>query len=538
MIGRKTMLGLANVAVGMLLGLAAQRVIALYWGPDYSGQVTFALGAVGLLFFLADMGMGYAHIKRVSEGRDPGDCFATFAVFKAVATLGFVLLVISILWLYTSVLGRTIEDTTIPVIGVVLLYYVFKSVQEVAQASFEARVEAARFQLTALVDTTVRVVATLAFGFVLAAVLHESGPLHGVVAADHPFWSWVRENPAEVLAGTQFLGAFIAATIAVWMLFRVFDWGRFRWDLLKDYWTFALPLFLVTAVSAISSNIDSTALGLFMGSVEAGIFGRVRAIAAVLSAVAPALGAVFFPTVSALAARGEKAEIERHMNLAVRYLSMLLLPPVLFTVFFADEIIILILTEKFLPGALPMGVLALYYYITAIAAPHAHLIGGVGRPGILARIGVTTAVSVVVLDILLVPEDIKSLGIRLPGLGMLGAAIGTLASGVIYYVLARMATRDVVGYHEDGHKLRHLVAALGMVGALLLFQQFVMPLDRWFHLPVYMALGAVTYLAMLLLVREFTRKDLAYLQQVVHPIEMLRYVRDELRHRKEPRNPR
>ena len=537
MIGRKTMLGLANVAVGMLLGLAAQRVIALYWGAEYSGQVTFALGAVGLLFFLADMGMGYAHIKRVSEGRDPGDCFATFAVFKAVATLGFMLLVIGLLWLYTVVLGRTIEDTTLPIIGVVLLYYMFKAVQEVAQASFEARVEAARSQLTSLVDTTVRVVATLVFGFGLAAVLHESGPLHGVVDPEHPFWSWVRENPAEVLAGTQLLGTVVASAFGIWMLFRVFDWGRFRWDLLKDYWTFALPLFLVTAVASITANIDATALGLFMGATEAGIFGRVRVIAGVLSAVAPALGGVFFPTVSALAARGDTGEIERHMNLAVRYLSMLLLPPVLFTIFFADELILLILSAEFLPGALPMGALAAYYYIMAVAAPHAHLIGGVGKPRILAQLGITTAVTVVVLDVLLVPNDIKSLGIRLPGLGMLGAALGTLASGIIYYVMARRATRQIAGYHEQGHKLRHLVAALVMVGALLLVQQFVMPLDRWFHLPVYAVAGALVYLGVLLVMREFTRTDLGYLRQVVHPIEMLRYIRDELRHRK-PRNPR
>ena len=528
--GRKTSLALANIAVGTVLGLVAQKLIALYWGADYSGQFGGALSLVGLAFFVTDMGMGYAHVKRVSEGRNPGDCFATFAVFKIAATAAFVVIVAGGFWAYTAFVG-TLEDTTLTTITLVVIFYVAKSLQEIGQSSFEARLETAKFQAAHFAETFVRVVSTVFLAFVVAAALHGTGPFVGMIDDDNPFISWVRSDPAAALALAQVLGGIAAAVVSLVMLHRIFEEGSFSWELLRDYWSFALPLFLTSAIGVITQNIDGSFLILFLDDAQTGIFTRVRAIVLVVAGVAPVVGTLLFPTISRLAARGEHDAIPRHMDRAIRYLSMLLAPMILFTIFFASGIIHLILADEFLPGARTMGYLAAYVYVMSVAAPHANLLMGLGHPRYMARVGILTAVCVVVLDLLLVPNDIKSLGIRLAGLGIEGAALGTLASGVVYWALVAYGSYKFSGYRQRARLGRHVVAGLVMVGGLTLLSRFV-PLAHWYDFLLYMAVGGVLNVIALLAVAELTKEDWLFLRESVHPIEMMRYVRSELFHRR------
>lgn len=532
MMGRKASLAMGNIVIGVVLGLLAQKLVALYFGDHYFGQVTFAVGFIGIAFFVTDLGMGQAHIKRVSEGRHAGDCFATFAVFKVVATAFFIVMVTGGLWMYVGLLGRTIEDTTLSVIVLVLFYYIAKSVQEIGQASFEARMEMARLQVTSLVDTLVRVGLTIVAAFVVAALLHDSGPLREVLDRDTPLMQWVLQDPASALAFAIFMGGLAAAVSALVMFLRIRERGRFRWDVLRDYATFAIPLFLTSTIGVISQQIDATALGLFLSSSDAGVFGGVRRIVFVLAAIAPALGGLLFATFSGLAARGDREQIQRHMDQSIRYLSLLILPATAFTIAFAEDVIRLTLSDAFVRGATTMGALALYMYVMTIATPHAQLVMGMGKPRILARIGVITALIVIVLDILLIPDDIKSLGIPLAGLGILGAALGTLASGLVYYLLLMRATRDIAGYRQRANIWKHALASAAMVGVLWLIDRSVMPLVQWHHFLAYAAIGAVAYALALILLRELTMQDVRFLQQSIHPLEMLRYIRDELRARR------
>ena len=531
MIGRKTTLALANLALGTVLGLVAYKLIALYYGDHFLGQMTYAVGLLGLFYFVTDLGMGQAHVKRVSEGRDPGDCFATFAVFKLTATLVFLALVVGGLAVFVGVLGKPIQSTTLPIIGIVLFYYAAKSMQEIAMASFEARLETARLQVTNLTDTLVRVALVVLGASVVAALFHNSGPLEGRIDETGPLASWVRADPGAALAAATAAGALVAAVVALTMLRRVLEWGRFRWDLLKDYFTFALPLFLTSASMVIAANIDSAALGFFLNADDVGVFSAVRAIVLVLGGIAPALGTLLFPTISGLAARGDVAQIQRHMDQGIRYLSMLLVPIVVFTAFFAADVIRLVLADPFVRGATVMGILAFYILVGALAVPHATLIMGLGKPSLLALIGGTSTALILVLDIALIPDDI--LGVPLAGMGIEGAALGTLAAGLVYYGSARLATRRLIGYRERGHIWRHLAAAVAMALALVATDRWLLPLVHWYHFLLYAGAGLALYLLALVAMREFTRADLDFVRRSVHPLDMLRYVRDELRQTRE-----
>lgn len=529
MIGRKTALIVANIVVGSVLGFLATKVMALYFGNEASGQYGYALGLLGTLFFITDLGMGQAHIKRVSEGRDPGDCFATFAVFKVVATLAFVLLALAGLFVYMVVLGKPLEDFTPAIFFVLLLYYCGKALQDIGQSSFDARQEAARSQLTILVDTSVRVLLILVGGAIVAALLGHAGPLAGRVDPSHPLLAWIAANRGLALAVATAAGALAAASVSLFMLFRALERGRFRWDLLKDYSTFAFPLFITTTISIIAVNVDSTVLGFFLGQADVGLFLLVKKAPQVLTTLGFAVGTLLLPQFSAMAAAGaSREELHALLDRALRYTSIVMVPIVAFLVAFAGPIINIALSANQLQGVWALRILGVWVLFTAFAALHSLLLLGVGRPGTAARLAVVGSVTLIVLDLVLIPKDIRSIGLPLGGLGVVGASIATLVSAIVWWGGLKWANRRELGYREKSRVWRHVVAAAIMTGALLAIDRWVHPLVRFYDVVIYGAVGAAIYLGALLLVRDFHREDVAFLKSVAHPGEMVRYIRGEL----------
>lgn len=532
MMGRRGILSMGNMVLGAMLGLVANYLIGQFFGPAYSGQVDFALGVVGIFFLVTDLGMGQAHVKRVSEGRDPGDCFATYAVFKAASMVVFTVLVVGGILVYGVILGKPFETTTIPILLIALVYYVSKGLQEVAQSTFEARLETARSQLGHFTDTFVRVALTaLGAGLVLALV-HRSGPLVRMVDPTMQPFAWMAQNPGALLAMATAGGGIAAAAVSITLMLRTLERGRFRWDLLKDYATFALPLFLTSAVGMISAHVDSTALGFFLNESETGIFGRVRRLPLFLGGIGLAVSILLFPSLSGMAARGDRTGIQRMMDKALRYLSLLLVPLVIFLVLFATPIIRIAVGDLFVGGAAAMSYLALYTLFITLAIPHSNLLLGMGHSRVVALLGGITAILVIGLDLLLIPTDIRSLGIPLAGLGIEGAALGTLASGLFWYASLRYTTWRVVGYRERGHVYKHLLAGLAMALVLAFVDSQVVAFTRFYHAILFGLLGGLVYLAALLALRELTREDWAYVRESIHPIRMLKYVVGELRHRR------
>lgn len=529
MIGRKATLTLLNMFVGSVLGFAATKLIALYFTTEEVGQFGYALGLLGLAFFVTDFGMGQAHVKRVSEGRDPGDCFATFAVFKAAATGVFALMVLGGMFVYLVILHKPLEDTNLTIVLVVLVYYIAKGLQDIGQSSFDARLETARSQLATFTDTSVRVGLTAVGALLVAALARGSGPLLTAVDPTNPAFRWMAQNPGAVLAVATAAGGVAAAALALSMLARNHERGRFRWDLLRDYATFAFPLFVTTSIGIISSNVDSVTLGFFGSAGDVGLFTNVKKLPVVLVGIGTAVTVLLFPALSSLAAQGDRAAMARTTNQALRYLGMLVVPMVVFTVVFAPQLIHLGLSDQYISGTTTLQVLAVYVLFIILAGPHGSLVLGIGRSADVAKVSFATAAALITLDLVLIPDDIKSLGIRLAGLHVLGAAIATLVSGLVFYAGLRYLSYRRAQYRQRSDLPRQLLAALIMVGALMALDRWALPLARGYELFAFVVFGAAVYLGALVALRGFNAEDWELVRASVHPMEMVRYVRGELR---------
>lgn len=528
-IARRSVLPIANVAIGALLGLLALKAITVYMSKEAYGELEGAIAVLGIVYLFADLSMSEAHIKRVSEGVSVGDCFATFAVFRIASSILFVLASAGALFVYTVVLGRTLEDISTWAILFAMLYYVGKSAMSIGQSTFDAQLEQARSQLVSFVETLVRVVLTVAVAFAFAALVNRSGPLVGRIAGDSPFARFIATEPAAALAAAWAIAAIVATFVSFYYLVKSRVRGRFRWDILRSYFAFALPLFLPQALTIIAVFIDRTVLTFFGTDVDTADFSAPRRIVTVLEGVSMAVGLLLFPALSAMLARGERENAERTMDKSLRYLSILMMPIAAFLLVFPEPIILIGLGAAYLSSATTLAVLAIATMFITLQRPHVHLLLGEGRSGMAARIGFVASIANIVLVFWLVPDDIKSLGLDLPGLKALGAAISLAVSSALGYVLFLVATKRVSRYWPRVAFWKHVVASAVMVGVLWAIDTFT-PLHpgRWFTLPIFIALGMLVYAAALVAVRELTRADVHMLRDTLHPGEMGRYLRKEL----------
>lgn len=67
MLAQKLILGYDSKIVIQFIQIAAGILVAIIAGPTVLGAVAFGLAFVSMFEFLADLGIGTAHIKLISE---------------------------------------------------------------------------------------------------------------------------------------------------------------------------------------------------------------------------------------------------------------------------------------------------------------------------------------------------------------------------------------------------------------------------------------------------------------------------------------
>jgi hypothetical protein len=173
-------------------------------------------------------------------------------------------------------------------------------------------------------------------------------------------------------------------------------------------------------------------------------------------------------------------------------------------------------------------VLPFFVILEALSQPYMYQAIGMNKPK-LARNRILIILSLTVFfDLLLIPSNIKSLNLKLFGLGALGASIATVigyAAGLIY---CRYAAWKLAKNPFNPRILLHLLAAC-IMGFILYELMNFSPIQRWYVLLGYSILGLGIYLFILFLLKEFTRKDLNFVLDLLSIKKMISYVWSEVR---------
>ena len=280
-------------------------------------------------------------------------------------------------------------------------------------------------------------------------------------------------------------------------------------------------------MGAISLNVDKVMLGYFWTFKEVGYYFSVQRITLLLLAIPTAVGTLLFLTISEYHAREDLKGIKEVTHSAERYISMVTIPLITFVIIFPEPIINIVLSSAFLPAASTLAMLAIYVFILSLTRPYSSLIIGINRPDIAAKIGVGMCIVNIGLNYLFIPEWglLSPLGIN----GPVGAATATALSQLVGFIGLRVAAMRLTGIKlMQTNTPRHIVAGVVM-GIGLYYLNSLVPLVRWYHLIGFALVGIAVYAGVLVIIREFKKRDLKFFLDLAHPVGMFEYIESELR---------
>jgi len=530
MIARKSFLMVISQFFTRFLGWIGLVMLAKLWGdfaPEALGIIGFAMAFLALFNFIADLGFGQAHVKRISEGKDLGSCIGTYATIKILITGLMVATVLSAIFIWKYVLNEGFYDaTTESVLFIILFYYIIFDLQLIAINTFRARREIAKREITCSFEGIVKII--LVILVVLAGVnMVGISPVVEWPSFLQPLQQFIANHAVGSLAATYVFGIAASFLVGMWFL-RKYPLKRPNWELFKSYFSFAFPIMLFSSISLISFNIDKIMIGYFWTSIEVGYYFTMQQLVLILMILHIAVGTVLFPTLSEYHSNKNFEKINQTTQLAERYVSMIMIPPIVVIIVFVYPVINIMLNDSFLPAASVLVILSVYTFLFGLRMPYGSLISGINRPGVAAKIAAVICVTNIVLNYLFIPKSglLSSFGISGPN----GAAIATVLSCLVGFFGMRIAAKRLTGIKIlQSHTPRHIIAGLVMGGMLYYVSKLFVPYVHWYHLLGFAGLGLAIYLGVLFVLKEFKRQDLNFFLDMLHPKEMLKYIKSELK---------
>lgn len=501
MIARKSTLIIITQLLNGLLGYIGLKFIALYMEPWEYGVIGFAFGFVALFSILGTLGFDAAHIKRVSEGKDLEKCIATFAATKIALAGLMASVVIGSMAIWKYVLGRGFEtpfhETAV---YIMLAYFILLIFTQTMVSTFNARKEIAKSQLPLFAYTFTRVVATIVvayYGF-------------GVLA----------------LAYTYLFGEIFQFALA-FLFFRGYSVGRPSLEYFKDYTKFALPMAIVSTAYIIMTNIDKVFIQLFWGAAQVGEYFAVFNLSSFVILFVAAVGMLLFPTISEYHAQNNTEAVKNLVLKSERYLSMIVFPITVIMVVLAEPIIHILLSDKYMPALPVLRILPFFVLIATLARPYTTQLTGMNRPNFNRNTVLLMMIVNVSLNLVLIPREIKSVGITLAGLGAQGAAIATVIAYIAGLIYIRVVAWKITGIKGNLRIILHATAA-AVMGLILSYASRIIFIGRWYELLAIAASGFAIYFALLFVMREFTKEDFDFFIDTLNIKKMCQYMKEEI----------
>lgn len=503
MIARKSALVIAvNFLAGVLNYISLYLIARYYSLPKFAlGLLNFTIGFVALFNVISDLGFPQAHIKRVSEGKDMATCNATFFIIRLFLVFLMSLAIFSSILVWKYVMGRGFESPLQEkAVYVMLCYYILLALARNFITTYRAKMEIALAQFPIFIEAFVRTFAIAYF----------------VMFKYHALW----------IVYTYVIGGF-AMFLSSYFFFKE-PIGKPSKEYFFSYLKFAIPVSLVSVSLVVMTNLDKVLIQLFWSYDEGADYFSIFRLTRFINNITAAFGMLLLPTMSAMYVRNKMEEMKNITIMAERYISMVLMPVVFLLIFLAQPTVYILLTKKFYTAIPILQIMPLFALFDALERPYQTKLLGMDLPN-FARNRMLIMLSLnLILNLLLIPRNIKSLGISLFGLAGVGAAIATVVayfSGLIY---TRLIIYKMSKIGLNVSVIKHFFAAI-IMGFIVRYMNKYYIVRRWYDLLFLFILGLAIYLAILIALKEFKKRDFYLFIDTLNPKKMFSYISLEIK---------
>ncbi len=415
------------------------------------------LAYLSIINLVTDGGFGEAAIKRISEGEEQNEFFSAFAVLR----LLFVALVVFVLIVFRSYFAD-LKDAEI------LMWLLLALVVSLLYGTISGGMQGCGkigIQSTGLfINNFSRIIVQVVFVFL------------GFGFAG--------------LAGGFIAGLLVGSVVQL----RFFDLRivPFGWRHLKSLSTFSLWIFLISSGMIVFSTADTIMIGYYLNNAEVGVYRIVLQFTSLAAFTNIALRATLYPRVSHWSKKKDTVLVEESLTRAFTYSLVLAIPMLMGGSLIGDKLLYYLYGAGYGRGYLTMIMLLIVQIVNIFFFLSSTYLTSMGHLKNLFKITVTSVVANIVLNAALIPL-----------LGIIGAAIATLATMGLNAILALQVLSKIITIRVDSGSLMNILKASLAMSVFVGGYRMLVPINNVWLALVPVVPGGVIYVVLLL---KFDRK--------------------------------
>lgn len=457
-----TLSSLANLAIAV----ATTSIIARSIGPELYGRYTFGLTYVLIFSSLANLGLESLYIREAARDRSQlvliGDIFH-LKIVLAVVTIGAIL---------ASAYVFGYPSTTLEVLQILCVGLFFQILSE-ALLSVYRSVE--RMHVTAMFSTIFRLISAAVVGL---SIYFELG-FYGIVAA--------------FSIGNSVV--FFGVLAVFWREFKLL-----RLRIRPEYWIElirkGMPFYLSALLTMFYAKTNILILSKLVSDQDMGFYMAALNLVENLYFIPTAFATAAFPAFSRLHGTSIDA-LKRTYSKMIRFLIILTTAVALGTILVSESIVGLIYGARFAPSAAALNILIFLWALAFFSNVQSILLFSIQKEKIQVRVMLVAVLANGFLNFALIH-----------GHGYRGAAVASVVTeALVVWLISFFLWRLGFRYKPDWRLVRLVPVGVGMALVVNTVLQY--------SLVAAVLAGAMSYGALLLLLRVFDDEDLSYMAALI-----------------------
>lgn len=282
------------------------------------------------------------------------------------------------------------------------------------------------------------------------------------------------------------VGQTIASTLTMLLLFPYYSKWKpmytFSHDSFRKLFGFGSKLLITGTVATIVNNISTIAIGKAYKSDQLGYYTRATQFSEMIAyTINDILGTVTFPVLSEL--QDQKECMVALYRKSLFYTALVVFPVMILMTLLARPLVILLLTEKWLPCVLLLQVLCIARMFTPLSAINMNVLNAIGRPDLFMKV-----------DLCKIPMILIVLAITIP-ISVTAIVIGSLVTTFICFFINAYYPGKLFGYGawKQIKDYRKIFISLLMMVVIVAFTNYIFE-NLWYQLFIGGFIGGLVYI--------------------------------------------
>jgi O-antigen/teichoic acid export membrane protein len=494
MLTQKLVLSYSSKIVVQLVQMATSLIVARLVGPTVLGTLAFGLAYVNMFSFIMDLGIGSAHIKLISGGKNEKDCLNTYSVLKLTLVSAYIMVIVSVYSFQKFFFSKPFESTTHEIVILIYLFItVISQFLNIAIATWNARMEQAKQDIPFVFQTILYQI----FRVILAILgFRAIGLAFGNLAA-------------------------LIITIPLYLyLARDFSFGKFDKELFRQYLKISTPVAFILIISTVINTSDKVILQYFTNSRQLGFYSAAFTLGSFIKTIELSSGALLFPYFSRSIAQKDFTGINATIQKIERFTFAFILPLGLISSLFSDLIIHFTYGTKFLETVPVFSIIIIAFSLSLCYFPYNQVIFGMG----LFKDGLKISIINISLFFIAVFILVSTWSLNLKGVGM--ALVMLTINLFMYFQLLRYTKKNITTIRVLPG--RRILAYAFIYSLVLFFLLREFEINGWI-IKLLVFLGSyMLFIALGTLFKIIIKEDFHMIGDLLNVKKMGLYVKSEL----------